>query len=67
MRLYRIKNEVIRDKGAATIEDEIRKHRLGWFSHVKRWSVDTLVRRCEKITFQNIEEAEDNQRRRVTK
>ena len=35
----------------ASIEDKLRETKLRWFGHVKRRSVDTLVRRCERINI----------------
>ena len=51
-RIDRIRNGVIRDVvKVAPIEDKMRETRLQWFSHMKRRSVDTLVRRCEMINI----------------
>jgi len=33
----------------ALIKDKMREARLRWFSHVKRRSVETSVRRCDRI------------------
>jgi len=50
-RVVRISNGVIRDLvKVAPIEDKMREIRLRWFGHVKR-SVDTPVRRCERINI----------------
>ncbi|XP_070033093.1 uncharacterized protein [Nicotiana tomentosiformis] len=35
----------------APIEDKMRKAKLRWFGHVKRRSMDTPVRRCEKLAL----------------
>ena len=49
-RIDRIRNRVIRDLvKVAPIGDKMRESRLRWFGHVKRKSVDALVRRCERI------------------
>jgi len=49
-RLDKIRNEVIRGKiVVATIEDKIREVRLRWFGHIRRRSINVLVRRCEKL------------------
>ena len=51
-RLDKIRNEVIRDLvKVVPIEDKMRESRLRWFGHVKRKSVDALVRRCETINI----------------
>ena len=51
-RMDRIRNEVIRDLvKVAPIEDKMRENRLRWFGHMKRSSVDALVRRCERINI----------------
>ena len=51
-RMDRIRNEVIRDLvKVAPIEDKMSETRLRWFEHVKRMSVDTPVRRCERINI----------------
>ena len=47
----RIRNKVIREIAKVTpTEDKMRETRLRWFGHVKRKSVDVLVRKCEKIS-----------------
>ena len=52
MRLYRIRNGVIRDLAKVTpIEDKMRDTRLRWFDQVKRMSVDAPVKRCEMINI----------------
>jgi len=33
----------------ANIEDKTRDVRLRWFDHIRRRSMDALVRRCEKL------------------
>ena len=49
-RLDRIRNVVIRERVRVTpIEDKLRETRLRWFGHVKRRSVNALVRICEAI------------------
>jgi len=49
-RLDRIKNMVIREQvGVTPLEDKLRETKLRWFGHVKRRSVDALVRRGEVI------------------
>jgi len=49
-RLDRIKNEVIRDKvGIVTIKDKTSETRLRWLDHIKRRSLNALVRKCEMI------------------
>jgi len=49
-RLDKIRNEVIRGRiGVASIENKIREARLRWFGHIRRRSMDALVRRCEKL------------------
>ena len=41
---------MIGDKiGAASIEEKIRETRLRWFGHIRRRSLDALVRRCDKL------------------
>jgi len=51
-RIDRIRNGVIRDLvKVVPIEDKMRRTRLRWFGHVKRRSVDALVRRCERINI----------------
>ena len=51
-RMDRISNGVIRDLvKVAPIEDKMREIRLRWFGHVKRKSVDAIVRRCETINI----------------
>ena len=51
-RADRIRNEVIRDIiKVSSIENKIREIRVRWFGHVKKRSVDTLVRRCERINI----------------
>jgi len=50
MRFDEIRNKVIRGKICVTsIEDKIREAKLRWFSHIRRRSMDELVRRCEHI------------------
>lgn len=34
--------------------DNIRKTRLRWFEHVKKKSVDVLVKRCERLAMTSI-------------
>jgi len=54
-RMDRISNGVIRDLvKVAYIKDKMRVTRLIWFGHIKRRSVNTLERKCERI---NIAEA----------
>ena len=49
-RLDRLRNKMIRETiGVRPIEDNLRESRLRWFSHVKRGSVDELVRMCESM------------------
>ena len=51
-RIDRIRNRVIRDLvKVAPIGDKVRETRLRRFGHVKRRSVDALVRRCERINI----------------
>jgi len=51
-RMDKISNRAIRDLvKVAPIEDNMRETRLRWFDHVKRRSVDTPVRRCERINI----------------
>ena len=51
-RIDRIRNGVIRDLVKVTlIEDKMREIRLRWFGHVKRRSVNTPVKRCERINI----------------
>jgi len=46
----RIRNGVIRDKiGVTPIENTIREVKLRWFGHVRRRSVNALVRNIENI------------------
>ncbi|KAF3641622.1 hypothetical protein FXO38_21528 [Capsicum annuum] len=46
----RIRNKVIRNKvGVALVEAKTREVRLRWFGHVMRKSMDTPVRRCERL------------------
>ena len=44
--------------GVASIEDKMREARLHWFEHIKRRSMDALVRRGETIV------CSDHRRRR---
>ncbi|XP_070008151.1 uncharacterized protein [Nicotiana sylvestris] len=47
-RLDKIMNEVIRGKvGMTPMKDKMWETRLRWFGHVKRRSIEALVRRCE--------------------
>jgi len=63
-RLDKIRNEVIRGKiGVASIEDKIREARLHWFGHIRRRSMDTLVRRCEKIDLPRLSRSRDRPRK----
>ncbi|XP_019253919.1 PREDICTED: uncharacterized protein LOC109232613 [Nicotiana attenuata] len=49
-RLDNIRNEVTREKvRVAPVEDKIREARLRCFGHVKRRSIEALVRRCERL------------------
>ncbi|XP_019234188.1 PREDICTED: uncharacterized protein LOC109214696 [Nicotiana attenuata] len=51
-KLYKIRNEVIRDKvGVAPLEDKMGEARLRWFEHIKRRSIESLARRCETLTL----------------
>ena len=51
-RIDRIRNGVIRNLAkVAPIEDKMIEMRLSWFGHVKRMSVDALVKRCEMINI----------------
>ena len=34
-----------------SIEDKIREARLRWFGHIKKRSLDALLRRCEQIVL----------------
>ena len=36
---------------SVTLEEKLTETRLRWFGHVKRRSVDALVRRCETINL----------------
>jgi len=48
MRLDMIRNEAIRNKiKVIAIQDKIREVRLRWFVHLKKRSVESLVRRCD--------------------
>jgi len=48
--LIRFRNETIRKSvGVAPTEDKLKESRLRRFGHVRRRSVDALVRRCESI------------------
>ncbi|XP_070008739.1 uncharacterized protein [Nicotiana sylvestris] len=50
----RIRNEAIWDRvGVASVEDKMRKSRLRWFEHVKRRSIDALIRRCERLAMES--------------
>ncbi|XP_070031733.1 uncharacterized protein [Nicotiana tomentosiformis] len=54
-RLDRIRNEVIRDKVCvAPIDDKMREARLRWFGHVRRRSTYDPVRRCERLTLEDL-------------
>ena len=49
-RLYKIRNECIRNKvGVVTIEDKLREWRLRWFGHIMRRPRETPVRKVEHI------------------
>jgi len=49
-RMDRVRNCVIKDLAkVAPIEENMRESRRRWFSHVKRRSMATPVRRCELI------------------
>ncbi|XP_070050511.1 uncharacterized protein [Nicotiana tomentosiformis] len=51
-RLDKIRNEVIGEKvGVAPVEDKMRDARLRWFGHVKRRSIETPVRKCERLAL----------------
>ncbi|XP_070018008.1 uncharacterized protein [Nicotiana sylvestris] len=54
-RLDKIKNEDIRVKvGVVPIEDRMREVRLRWFGRVRRRSMDTPVRRCERLALTGV-------------
>jgi len=43
---------VIRGKiGVTSIEDKVREASLRWFDHIRQRSMNTPVRRCEKIDW----------------
>jgi len=55
-RLDRIRNVAIREGvGVAPLEEKLRETRLRWFGHIKRRSVNALVRR---LAFHVIGEGE---------
>lgn len=50
IKMDRIKNEVVHDKvSVAPVTEKIREVRLRWFCHMRRRSVDALVRRYERL------------------
>ena len=52
-RMNKVRNENIHNLiGVASIEDEMRENRLRWFGHIRRRSMDALVRRMEKINIE---------------
>ena len=52
-RMDKVRNEDIRNLvGVAPIEDKMREHRLRWFGHIGRRSIDAHVRRVEKIDIE---------------
>ncbi|XP_070039662.1 uncharacterized protein [Nicotiana tomentosiformis] len=51
----KIKNEAIRDRvGLAFVEETMRESILRWFGHIKRKSIDTPVRRCERLAMASL-------------
>ncbi|XP_070042497.1 uncharacterized protein [Nicotiana tomentosiformis] len=51
----RIKNEATRNRvGVASVENKMQESRLRWFGHVKRRSIDTHVRRCERLALESL-------------
>ncbi|XP_070019562.1 uncharacterized protein [Nicotiana sylvestris] len=51
-RLDKIRNEDIREKvSVAPMKDKMRAAMLRWFGHVRRRSLDALVRRCEWLAL----------------
>ncbi|XP_070050827.1 uncharacterized protein [Nicotiana tomentosiformis] len=55
LRRDKIKNKAIQDRvGVAFVEDKMRESRMRWFVHVKRRSIDALVRRCERLAMESL-------------
>ena len=48
-RIDKIRNEVVRGKIVASIEDKMREARFCWFGHIRRRPRDAPVRRCEMM------------------
>uniref|UniRef100_A0A7C8ZR67 Uncharacterized protein n=1 Tax=Opuntia streptacantha TaxID=393608 RepID=A0A7C8ZR67_OPUST len=63
-RFDKISNKIIKGKlGVVSIKDKIREARLRWFRHIRRRSVDTQVRRCEKLDRSDLKQSRGRSRK----